>query len=89
VYHHFLSYYLTTNNIELELAQRLGSHGAAVALQALLGISLSLALAYVSYELYEKRFLRLKRLFETPKKTAVEDGISRAQEVASATRLPA
>ena len=67
VYHHFISYYLTTNRTELELARWFGSHGAAVALQATLGASASLAVAYLSYELFEKRFLRLKRLFETAK----------------------
>jgi peptidoglycan/LPS O-acetylase OafA/YrhL len=65
VYHHFISYYLTTNHTELELARWLGSHGAAVTLQATLGASASLAVAYLSYELFEKRFLRLKRLFQT------------------------
>jgi peptidoglycan/LPS O-acetylase OafA/YrhL len=65
VYHHFISYYLTTNRTELELARWLGSHGAAVTLQATLGASASLAVAYLSYELFEKRFLRLKRLFQT------------------------
>jgi hypothetical protein len=34
VYHHFISYYLATNRTELELARWLGSHDAAVALQA-------------------------------------------------------
>jgi peptidoglycan/LPS O-acetylase OafA/YrhL len=67
VYHHFISYYLLTNRTELKLAPWLGSHGAAVALQASLGAVASLALAYLSYELFEKRFLRLKRLFQTPK----------------------
>jgi peptidoglycan/LPS O-acetylase OafA/YrhL len=67
VYHHFISYYLTTNRTELDLARWLGSHGAAVALQATLGAVASLALAYFSYELFEKRFLRLKRLFQTEK----------------------
>jgi peptidoglycan/LPS O-acetylase OafA/YrhL len=70
VYHHFISYYLTTHRTELELARWLGSHGAAVALQAVLGASASLAVAYLSYELFEKRFLRLKRLFETAKEPA-------------------
>ena len=37
VYHHFISYYLTTNRTELDLAHWLGSHGAAVALQATRG----------------------------------------------------
>jgi peptidoglycan/LPS O-acetylase OafA/YrhL len=70
VYHHFISYYLTSNRTDLELALWLGSHPAAVALQATLGATASLALAYLSYELFEKRFLRLKRLFETAKEPA-------------------
>ena len=72
VYHHFISYYLVTNRTDLELADLLGSHSAAVALQATLGASASLALAYLSYELFEKRFLRLKRLFATAKDPAPE-----------------
>ena len=70
VYHHFISYYLTSNRTDLELADWLGSHTAAVAMQATLGASASLALAYLSYEIFEKPFLRLKRLFETAKKPA-------------------
>jgi peptidoglycan/LPS O-acetylase OafA/YrhL len=70
VYHHFISYYLASNRTELELAHWLGSHTAAVALQASLGVSASLAVAYLSYELFEKRFLRLKRMFETAKESA-------------------
>jgi peptidoglycan/LPS O-acetylase OafA/YrhL len=70
VYHHFISYYLSTNRTELELAHWLGSHGAAVALQATAGASISLAIAYLSYELFEKRFLRLKRLFATAEEPA-------------------
>ena len=72
VYHHFISYYLVTNRTDLELADLLGSHSAAVALQATLGASASLALAYLSYELFERRFLRLKRLFATAKEPAPE-----------------
>jgi len=70
VYHHFISYYLISNRTELELTRWLGSHGAAVALQATLGASVSLAMAYLSYELFEKRFLRLKRLFSADKTAA-------------------
>jgi peptidoglycan/LPS O-acetylase OafA/YrhL len=70
VYHHFISYYLVTNRTDLELAGWLGSHFAAVALQAALGMSASLGVAYLSYELFEKRFLRMKRLFATRKDPA-------------------
>lgn len=63
VYHHFLSYYLTANRTDLTLAGWLGSHSAAVALQATLGIAVSLLMAYVSFEFYEKRFLQLKQRF--------------------------
>ena len=64
VYHHFISYYLATNRTETELARWLGSHGAAAALQATLGVSASLVLACLSYELFEKRFLQLKPTFD-------------------------
>ena len=66
VYHHFISYYFTANSTELQLGRWLGSHGAAVALQASLGMLASLAIAYLSYELVEKQFLKLKRLFQEP-----------------------
>src|SRR6516164_7483452 len=72
VYHHFISYYLSNDHTELEVARWLGSHGAAVALQATLGASASLGVAYLSYELFEKRFLRLKRLFDTAREPAPE-----------------
>jgi peptidoglycan/LPS O-acetylase OafA/YrhL len=71
VYHHFISYYLTTNRTELELANWIGSHGLAVMLQATLGIILSVVLAYLSYELFEKQFLKLKRRFETDSRTEI------------------
>ena len=72
VYHHFISYYLMTNQTEFALAQRLGSHGLAVALQAAVGAAVSLAVAYVSYELFEKRFLGLKRFFGTAEKSSFQ-----------------
>jgi peptidoglycan/LPS O-acetylase OafA/YrhL len=72
VYHHFISWYLTANRTELKLASWLGSHGAAVALQAALGTSASVGVAYLSYELFEKRFLQLKPLFEAAKEPAPE-----------------
>lgn len=65
VYHHFISYYLTTNQIDQKLGGWLGSHSAAVALQATAGMAASMAIAYLSYEYFERRFLGLKRFFET------------------------
>lgn len=70
VYHHFISYYLTANRTDLTLAAWLGSHMAAVTVQATLGIAASLAIAYLSYEYFEKPFLRLKRLFESARMPA-------------------
>jgi len=76
VYHHFISYYLTSNRTELELAQWLGSHGLAVALQATLGILISVALAYLSYELFEKRFLSLKHRYDTARDEETPSGLA-------------
>ena len=84
VYHHFISYYLWSNRTDLELMPLLGSHVAAVALQATLGASASLGVAYLSYELFEKRFLRLKPLFEAAKKPVLPESSS----AASATGVP-
>jgi peptidoglycan/LPS O-acetylase OafA/YrhL len=64
VYHHFVSYYLVTHRTEFTLARWLGSHGAAVALQASLGMALAIGVAWVSYEAFEKPILGLKRFFE-------------------------
>jgi peptidoglycan/LPS O-acetylase OafA/YrhL len=72
VYHHFISYYLISHHTDIELARWVGSHGAALALQATLGALVSLAIAYLSYEFFEKRFLKLKRLFETSRIPALK-----------------
>lgn len=82
VYHHFISYYLTTNRLELQLGERLGSHAAAVALQAVVGVALSLAVAYLSYEHYEKRFLALKPRFALPA-PAIDRPVSAASAAGS------
>jgi peptidoglycan/LPS O-acetylase OafA/YrhL len=62
VYHHFFSYYFTSHHTDLILAARLGcSSMAALVLQAGAGIAASVILAWLSYEFFEKRFLRMKR----------------------------
>ncbi len=66
VYHHFFSYYFSSRHTEFALAARLGlPHTAAVVVQATLGMGASVALAYASYHLYEKRFLALKDKFSS------------------------
>jgi len=66
VYHHFFSFYFSSHRTEFVLAARLGiSHTAAVAVQAAVGVAASVAIAYASYHLYEKRFLQLKDRFST------------------------
>jgi len=70
VYHHFLSYYLVVHGTEFALARAVGSHTLAVAIQALMGILASTAVAWLSYELFEKRFLELKRFWPSGGKPA-------------------
>jgi len=60
VYHHFLSYYFTKHGTEFALASAVGSHTVAVAIQALGGMAASMAIAWLSYEFFEKYFLQLK-----------------------------
>lgn len=63
VFHHFISYYFIRHGSEFVLAEWVGSHTLAVFIQAAFGSAVSLAIAYVSYHLFEKRFLDLKRRF--------------------------
>ena len=61
VYHHFFSYYFVTHGTEFALARAVGSHTLAVLAQAVAGMAASLAVAWLSYELFERHFLDLKR----------------------------
>jgi peptidoglycan/LPS O-acetylase OafA/YrhL len=62
VYHHFFSYYFASHHTDLLLAARLRcSSMAALLLQAGAGIAASVIIAWLSYEFFEKRFLRMKR----------------------------
>jgi len=62
VYHHFLSYYFSSHHTNVTLAARLGcSTMTALLLQAAVGMAISVVLAWLSYEFFEKHFLLLKR----------------------------
>jgi peptidoglycan/LPS O-acetylase OafA/YrhL len=63
VYHHFFSHYFAKHGTEFALASVIGSHLAALAIQAVGGMAASMAIAWLSYEYFEKYFLQLKRFW--------------------------
>jgi peptidoglycan/LPS O-acetylase OafA/YrhL len=80
VYHHFLSYYLVKHGTEFALARAVGSHTLAVAIQAVLGMAASMAIAWLSYELFEKHFLELKRFWPSGRRPAAAVETAGARE---------
>ncbi len=69
VYHHFFSHYFIVHGTEDALASMIGSRTAALAIQAVVGMTSSMMIAWLSYEYFEKYFLKLKR-FWSPAGTA-------------------
>jgi peptidoglycan/LPS O-acetylase OafA/YrhL len=63
VYHGIVSYALFRNPPEHFLTGMVGSHSVAAGLQIVFGVALSLVLAIASYELFEVRFLAMKKYF--------------------------
>jgi len=63
VYHGVLSFQMLEWRVVDRLEPLLGSHPLAIAVQTVLGVGASLLISVLSYELFEKRFLVLKRFF--------------------------
>jgi peptidoglycan/LPS O-acetylase OafA/YrhL len=70
VYHGLLSWHMLELRVGERVEALLGNSSLAIAARALLGVGVSLLVAAVSYEFFEKRFLALKRLFEPGKAAA-------------------
>ncbi len=64
VYHGILTWHLHQLRAESRLDEVLGIHFLTMMVKAALGVGISVAIAVLSYELFEKRFLALKRFFE-------------------------
>ena len=66
VFHGVIAYALQEHAALDALSEKLGSHLAAMIVQAIAGSGVSLLVAVASYELFEKHFLRLKERFAPP-----------------------
>lgn len=76
VYHHFFSYYFSEHATELALASVIGSRTAALAIQAAVGMAASMAIAWLSYEYFEKYFLRLKRFWPSSRAAGDQEAVA-------------
>jgi peptidoglycan/LPS O-acetylase OafA/YrhL len=65
VFHGIVAYAIYRASLETVLVRAVGSHSVAAALQIAFGVTVSVALAVASYELFERRFLMLKTRFES------------------------
>jgi len=89
IYQGILSFHMGEMRAQDRLAAMLGSNALAMTGQAVLGVGVSLALAALSYEVFEKRFLALKKLFApgsaavapaAPQPVAAAEGLDRRLE---------
>jgi len=89
IYQGILSFHMGEMRAQDRLAAMLGSNALAMTGQSVLGVGVSLALAALSYEVFEKRFLALKKLFApgsaavapaAPQPVAAAEGLDRRLE---------
>jgi len=89
VFHGIIAYAFERKQVVPLLESSLGSHTLATMVQAAAGVALSLLIAVASYELFEVRFLMLKRLFrqgKTRQSFATGSKFARADLAASSQR---
>jgi len=72
VFHGVVAAAFLETQLQDRLTRVLHWHLGAFLLQAALGVLLSILMAVMSYEFFEKRFLRLKRYFESPGEPAAK-----------------
>jgi peptidoglycan/LPS O-acetylase OafA/YrhL len=66
VFHVMVSWHVIHEKYEARLTEALGSHGLAVVVHSTASLLLSMAVAWLSFHLFEKHFLKLKVRFEAP-----------------------
>jgi peptidoglycan/LPS O-acetylase OafA/YrhL len=79
VFHGVIAYALQRPLISAAIDDALGSHALAMTARAVVGAALSLGASALSYELYEKQFLRLKERF-APSTRAQAESVPPASE---------
>jgi peptidoglycan/LPS O-acetylase OafA/YrhL len=87
VFHGVIAYFFSEKRTEDVVAVWVGSHLLAVLLQAAAGVALSVAISVLSYEWFEKRFLRLKRWFGDEAEAAVTPAPAIPQVEANPVRI--
>ena len=91
VFHGIIAYAFERKQLRSVLEGTLGSHTLATLVQAAAGVAYRLIIAVASYELFEVRFLTLKRLFRqgrTRRGLATGTEFARVELVAESQRAP-